>query len=72
VRWLVTSNWKAKRVWQSTVRILPRVKDRVHAISFVKDASYPEVQAVDMIAYEARPVMVTFYQHDGISVISGQ
>jgi hypothetical protein len=35
-----------------------RVKDRVHAISFVNDASYPAVQAADMIAYEARRIMV--------------
>jgi len=35
-----------------------RVKERVHAISFVKDDSYPGVQAADMIAYEARRAMV--------------
>jgi hypothetical protein len=35
-----------------------RVKERVHAISFVNDDSYPGVQAADMIAYEARRVMV--------------
>lgn len=35
-----------------------RVKERVHAISFVNDASYPGVQAADMIAYEARRIMV--------------
>ena len=35
-----------------------RVKDRVSAISFVNDNSYPGVQAADMIAYEARRVMV--------------
>src|ERR1700677_789377 len=35
-----------------------RVKERVHAITFANDASYPGVQAADMIAYEARRVMV--------------
>jgi hypothetical protein len=35
-----------------------RVKERVHAISFVNDDSYPGVQAADMIAYEARRAMV--------------
>ncbi len=35
-----------------------RVKERVHAVSFVDDSSYPGVQAADMIAYEARHVMV--------------
>ena len=35
-----------------------RVKERVHAISFVNDASYPGVQAADMIAYESRRIMV--------------
>jgi hypothetical protein len=35
-----------------------RVKDRVHAISFVNDNSYPGVQAADMVAYESRQVMV--------------
>lgn len=35
-----------------------RVKHRVHALSFVNDDSYPGVQAADMIAYEARRVMV--------------
>lgn len=35
-----------------------RVKERVHAISFVNDNSYPGVQAADMIAYEARSAMV--------------
>ncbi len=36
----------------------PRVRERVHAISFVNDSSYPGVQAADMIAYEARRAMV--------------
>jgi hypothetical protein len=36
----------------------PHVKDRVHAISFVNDNSYPGVQAADMIAYETRRIMV--------------
>lgn len=35
-----------------------RIKERVHAISFVDDSSYPGVQAADMIAYEARRTMV--------------
>jgi Protein of unknown function (DUF3800) len=35
-----------------------RVKDRVHALSFVNDNSYPGVQAADMIAYESRRLMV--------------
>jgi hypothetical protein len=39
-------------------QVFARVKERVHAISFVNDASYPGVQAADMIAYEARRTMV--------------
>lgn len=35
-----------------------RVKERVHAVSFVNDNSYPGVQAADMIAYEARRALV--------------
>jgi len=36
----------------------PRVRDRIHALSFVNDESYPMVQLADMIAYESRRVMV--------------
>jgi hypothetical protein len=36
----------------------PKVRERVHAISFVNDASYPGVQAADMISYESRRLMV--------------
>jgi Protein of unknown function (DUF3800) len=35
-----------------------RVKQRVHSMCFVDDASFPGVQAADMIAYEARRIMV--------------
>ncbi len=35
-----------------------RVRDRVHAISFVNDVSYPGIQAADMVAYESRKIMV--------------
>jgi hypothetical protein len=35
-----------------------RVKRRIHSMCFVDDASYPGVQAADMIAYEARRIMV--------------
>jgi hypothetical protein len=35
-----------------------RVKQRVHSMCFVDDASFPGVQAADMIAYEARRLMV--------------
>ncbi len=35
-----------------------RAKNRLHAISFVNDDSYPGVQVADMIAYEARRIMV--------------
>lgn len=42
-----------------------RVKERVHAISFVNDNSYPGVQAADMIAYEARRAMVERIKNPG-------
>jgi hypothetical protein len=35
-----------------------KVRERMHSISFVDDDFYPAVQAADMIAYEARRVMV--------------
>lgn len=35
-----------------------RVKQRIHSMCFVDDNSYPGVQAADMIAYEARRIMV--------------
>jgi hypothetical protein len=35
-----------------------RVKQRVHSMCFVDDAFFPGVQAADMIAYEARRIMV--------------
>jgi hypothetical protein len=37
---------------------IARFRERVHAITFVNDVSYPGVQAADMIAYEARNIMV--------------
>jgi hypothetical protein len=37
---------------------IARFRQRVHAISFVNDVSYPGVQAADMISYEARKIMV--------------
>jgi hypothetical protein len=36
----------------------PKVQERVHAISFVNDASYPGIQAADIISYESRRLMV--------------
>lgn len=36
----------------------PKVKERIHSLSFVDDSSYPGVQAADMIAYESRRIMV--------------
>lgn len=48
-----------KKNYDEDVRAhLRRVKDRIHAITFVDDVSYPAVQAADMIAYEARKIMV--------------
>lgn len=35
-----------------------RVKERVHSMCFVDDTHFPGVQAADMIAYEARRIMV--------------
>jgi hypothetical protein len=35
-----------------------RVKQRIHSMCFVDDASFPGVQAADMISYEARRIMV--------------
>ena len=35
-----------------------RVKQRIHSMCFVDDESFPGVQAADMIAYEARRIMV--------------
>ncbi|MGB7583256.1 MAG: DUF3800 domain-containing protein [Terriglobales bacterium] len=35
-----------------------KVRERVHAVSFVNDVTYPGVQAADMISYEARRLMV--------------
>lgn len=37
---------------------IARFRERVHAVSFVNDISYPGVQAADMISYEARKIMV--------------
>jgi hypothetical protein len=36
----------------------PKARERVHGVAFVNDASYPGVQAADMIAYESRRLMV--------------
>ncbi len=36
----------------------PKVRERVHGISFVNDASYPGIQAADIISYESRRLMV--------------
>jgi hypothetical protein len=49
---------KCYEQFESLKNTFPRVKERVHAISFVDDNSYPGVQAADMIAYEARQAMV--------------
>lgn len=35
-----------------------KVKDRVHAMSFANDVSFPGLQAADMLAYESRRFMV--------------
>jgi hypothetical protein len=39
-------------------RLFPKVKERVHAVSFVNDVTYPGIQAADMISYESRRLMV--------------
>jgi hypothetical protein len=49
---------KVYEQFESLKHTFPKVRERVHAISFVTDDSYPGVQAADMIAYEARRVMV--------------
>lgn len=36
----------------------PKVQERVHAISFVNDESYPGIQAADIVSYESRRLMV--------------
>lgn len=51
-------NERKKYADEKVVERIKRVRDRVHAITFVDDASYPGVQAADMIAYEARKIMV--------------
>jgi hypothetical protein len=43
---------------QTMKRVDPKVKERVRGIAFVNDASFPGVQAADMIAYESRRLMV--------------
>jgi hypothetical protein len=43
---------------QAMKRDVPKVKERIHAIAFVNDGSFPGVQAADMIAYESRRLMV--------------
>jgi hypothetical protein len=43
---------------KATSDSIARFMERIHAISFVNDASYPGIQAADMIAYEARRLMV--------------
>jgi hypothetical protein len=35
-----------------------RVKQRIHSMCFVDDASFPGIQAADVISYEARRIMV--------------
>lgn len=45
--------------WLNILRTtLPRVKERISGICFVKDDVYQGVQAADMLAYEARKQMV--------------
>ena len=45
--------------WLNVLRsTLPKVKERISGICFVKDDVYQGVQAADMIAYEARKQMV--------------
>jgi hypothetical protein len=36
----------------------PKVRERLHEVSFVNDGSFPGVQAADMISYETRRLMV--------------
>jgi hypothetical protein len=48
----------AGRYDERTTASLKRVKDRIHSITFVNDEFCPGVQAADMIAYEARRIMV--------------
>jgi len=39
-------------------REFPKVRERVHSVCFVNDESYSGVQAADMLAWEARRLMV--------------
>ncbi len=39
-------------------KTFPKVRERVHAISFVNDESYPGIQLANMISYESRRLMV--------------
>jgi hypothetical protein len=43
---------------QTLKNVIPKVKERVCAICFADDRSYPILQAADMIAYESRRVML--------------
>src|SRR6266853_187457 len=36
----------------------PKVQERIHAVSFVNDESYPGIQAADIVSYESRRSMV--------------
>ncbi|HYB60318.1 MAG TPA: DUF3800 domain-containing protein [Methylomirabilota bacterium] len=46
---------------------LQKVKDRIHGICFVNDADYPGIQVSDMIAFEARRLMVERMKTPGVS-----
>jgi hypothetical protein len=49
-------------------RDFPNVRERVHGVSFVNDASYPGVQAADMIAYESRSLMVQRKRNPSVAI----
>ncbi|SRR5713101_5068726 len=46
------------RLVQALKRDKPKVKERIHGVAFVNDQSFPGVQAADVVAYEARRLMV--------------
>jgi hypothetical protein len=52
--------------WLNTIKgIIPKVKERICGICFVSDDTYPGIQAADMMAYEARRLMVERKKNPG-------
>jgi hypothetical protein len=48
------SSLSCYKMLHSLKETFPKVKERVHGLSFVNDRSFPSIQAADMIAYESR------------------